>query len=226
LIASLALWALCASPAHALKETEEPQEFLLREAVALIQSGDSLGALTKIDEVINSFSPAPADSKKAFFCADGSTQTLMVLLTAANAKQDAVVVKSYNCFAYFLKGFALVSLKRPAEAGVALQKAAAMAPLNMQYINELAEWHKSQGQWQLSIDTFKHAISKLEFAPPDQAAAMHARSLRGVGFGLIELGKLDEAEASFQESLKHAPNHPTALAELDYIKQLRAKQKQ
>lgn len=51
--------------------------------------------------------------------------------------------------------------------------------------------------------------------------ADRARLLRAEGWGLIETGKLDAAQASYEESLKLEPNHETALLELECIKSLR-----
>lgn len=44
-----------------------------------------------------------------------------------------------------------------------------------------------------------------------------------MGFALIELRKLDEAEAVFNDSLKIEPANKVALNELAYIRDLRAK---
>lgn len=41
------------------------------------------------------------------------------------------------------------------------------------------------------------------------------------GFGLVELGRLDEAEAAYRESLKYDPDHPSVPGELAYIAGLR-----
>lgn len=49
-------------------------------------------------------------------------------------------------------------------------------------------------------------------APTDEA-----RLLRGKGFALIELGRLDEAEAAYRRSLELQPGHGGALHELSYI---------
>jgi Flp pilus assembly protein TadD len=49
-----------------------------------------------------------------------------------------------------------------------------------------------------------------------------ARALRCKGVGLIELGKLDEAEKAFNESLQIAPNNKQALNELAYIRRIRS----
>lgn len=48
-------------------------------------------------------------------------------------------------------------------------------------------------------------------------------ALRGIGFALIELHRLDEAEATFQESLNVEPNNRVALNELAYIRDLRSR---
>lgn len=51
----------------------------------------------------------------------------------------------------------------------------------------------------------------------------HALLLRKRGYSLVELGRLNEGEAAYKESLIYAPNNPTAEAELQYIQQQRAK---
>ncbi|NEX94026.1 hypothetical protein [Caulobacter sp. 17J65-9] len=48
-----------------------------------------------------------------------------------------------------------------------------------------------------------------------------ARLLRTRGFSLIEMKRLDEAEAAYRDSLKFQPGHTGALGELDYISKLR-----
>lgn len=57
---------------------------------------------------------------------------------------------------------------------------------------------------------------------PDMQPAMQARFDRGRGFALTELGRLDDAEAAYRESLELEPGNARALAELDYIAKLRA----
>jgi tetratricopeptide (TPR) repeat protein len=64
----------------------------------------------------------------------------------------------------------------------------------------------------LSLSTRYHSQSQY------QAAA-----LRGIGFSLIELQRLDEAETTFQDSLKIEPNNEGAVNELAYIRSLRDK---
>jgi tetratricopeptide (TPR) repeat protein len=54
---------------------------------------------------------------------------------------------------------------------------------------------------------------------PDSARAL---LLRGRGFSLTELGRLDDAEKSYRDSLIAEPNNARALAELNYIARIRA----
>ena len=49
------------------------------------------------------------------------------------------------------------------------------------------------------------------------------RKLRGQGYALVELHRLDEATGAYQGCLKLVPGEPKSLAELGYIQGLRAK---
>jgi tetratricopeptide (TPR) repeat protein len=53
------------------------------------------------------------------------------------------------------------------------------------------------------------------------SAKWTARAFRGLGFELIELRQLDEAEEAFRRALELEPGHPVAASELDVIDQLR-----
>ena len=45
--------------------------------------------------------------------------------------------------------------------------------------------------------------------------------MRGQGINLIDLNRLDEAEAALQRSLEVEPENPNALHELGYLERLR-----
>ena len=59
---------------------------------------------------------------------------------------------------------------------------------------------------------------------PWASSQQKGRALRGQGINLIDLGRLEEAEAAFQRSLEVEPNHPSAPHELGYIAHLRQQQ--
>ena len=98
-----------------------------------------------------------------------------------------------------------------------------MSPFNAHYLNKYAEWYKINRNWQTTYDVFSQARDLREFSPPDYADQIEARALRGTGFCLIKLGKLDEAEKMFKDSLKLVPENKMVLNEISYIRELRAK---
>lgn len=71
---------------------------------------------------------------------------------------------------------------------------------------------------------FAEALASYDagLAIPDLAPTFKAPMLRGRGFILTELGRLDEAEAAYRQSLSIAPDNPVALHELKYIASLHA----
>ena len=54
-------------------------------------------------------------------------------------------------------------------------------------------------------------------------AAYQPIALRGIGFMLVEVGKLDEAEQAYKDSLQLDPGNKIAESELAYIRQVRAR---
>jgi len=72
-------------------------------------------------------------------------------------------------------------------------------------------------RWPDVLDNFRKGAS-IGGLKPEQLALM----LRGQGLALTELGRLDEAEKVYRDSLTDAPNNPNALRELAYIAHLRA----
>jgi len=58
--------------------------------------------------------------------------------------------------------------------------------------------------------------------PIEQLTLDQSRFLRNKGIILIDLNRIDEAEAALNESIRLEPNNPGARRELQYIQQLRA----
>lgn len=180
-------------------------------------------AISAVEPVIASFEAAYPASKRLAYCGDGPSQALMLSLMAAKEKKDSVVVDQLYCDAYFMKGFALIDLGKRGDAGPFLKKASDLSPLNAHFMNEYAEWHKTNRNWQQSYDIFEKAKGVAEFSGDNFRKEVEARSLRGMGFNLIEMGKLKEAEKMFKQSLKILPKNSVATAELQYIKEQMAK---
>lgn len=142
--------------------------------------------------------------------------------TAASAAADSVVISSAVCDAHFGKGFALVDLGRGDLAEAELRRATELAPSNAHYANEYAELFKSRREWQRSYDGFAHAWSVVDKQADGPDRTIAARSLRGMGYNMIEMGKLDEAESYFTQSLAYEPNSDAAKNELKFIAQRKA----
>ncbi len=68
-----------------------------------------------------------------------------------------------------------------------------------------------------ALQCYEKATSAREWAP----ALYMGRALRGQGAQLIDLGRLDEAEAAFRRSLEFEPDSENARSELEYIEELR-----
>lgn len=97
----------------------------------------------------------------------------------------------------------------------------AVAPMSAGTLTERGYILNQQSKPEEAMAAYKRALELATRYPSQQR--FQALSLRGLGFALIELKRLDEAEATFQESLKVDPNNRLALDELAYIRQLRSK---
>lgn len=94
----------------------------------------------------------------------------------------------------------------------------ALDPARPQMLCEKAEILKGLRQFDASLECYREVAASAGWVPDKE----RARAYRGLGYVLIEMRKLDEAESSLRESLKIEPDNETALHELRYIEDLRA----
>lgn len=200
---------------------DDPQAKTVAAATEAMTAGRPEQALTTIEPALTAYERQYAGERRQLFCTYSQTETIAQMAGAAVAKQDAVALVTSWCDALFIKGYALADLKRFAEARPLLERAVAMAPLHAHFLNELGYVYQQQRDWQRSYDTYVRARDATAFSDKGRTAREKARALRGMGFALIELGKWDEAEALFNESLVLEPDNPNALNELRYIAQQR-----
>jgi tetratricopeptide (TPR) repeat protein len=139
--------------------------------------------------------------------------------------QDTLVINSIWGDALFIKGSALVSLKEYAEAEQVLAEAIALSPMNSMYLSEYAYVFLARKQWLEGLAWAQKAEEAASFSPESDAKGERGLALRHMGFAQIELGRLDEAEKTFKAALKLDRNDAKAKHELEYIKQMRARQK-
>jgi len=116
-----------------------------------------------------------------------------------------------------LLGSAAVERHKYSEALDLLDRGLAMQPLHWQLLAERISALYGLQRWEEGLKAADEAL-----ASGDMLIGMHAAPFhRKRGFGLVELGRLDEAQAAYEESLKDEPDNTTALGELEYIRGLR-----
>lgn len=204
-------------------EIENAREAELTAGLDLIRAGKPAEAVAKLDLVIAGYEAERRGTQVR--CADSLEQAILlsaVLTADSDLDGKATILGANWCSALFAKGYALIDLGRPDQAEVFLERATVMAPFEPHYVNELAELYKNRRQWQKSHDTFARALDIADYPGVDASPQVRARSLRGMGFNMIELGDLDTAEELFRRSQDYDPNSAAARTELEYIAELRA----
>lgn len=208
-----------------------------REALTAIQQqivegnkalteGVTWQAIENYDEAIRLCEEHYKDSKAKIYTARGVTDNFYYLLVAANNKQEAVVVSPECSDVHFYRGYSSIEVGDVEMAEMHFSKAVDYAPVNALYLVEYGHVFHIKKEWQKALEIFKEAeLAAQTYSPEDVKIKELTRAKRGIGFSLIELGRLDEAEAKFKECLDIDPNDEGAKIELAYINQLRDKVK-
>lgn len=199
---------------------------LLQEARLLIDSKSQAAAIPKCDAVIDAFRAYYGNSTQKVFCARTSAESLGVLLKASVDKTNAIALSSTWSDAYFIKGYALQDLHRLGEAKSMLQRALELSPLNSQYLAEIGDVYALEKNWAQAEQAYREAEDNAPLCPEASRADELGRARRGLGYVLVELGKLDEAEKKYQQCLAANPNDNKAKAELEYVREQKAKRKE
>lgn len=140
------------------------------------------------------------------------------------ATQNAMVIGPAWGDALFMKGSALVSLNAKAEAEQVLAEALKLSPMNSMYLSEYTYIFISNKEFEKGLEWATKAEQAAQFSPEGLKKEELGRAKRNMGYALIELGRLDEAEKKYKEALKLDKNDQKAKHELDYIRQLRSEQ--
>ncbi len=234
LFISLLLWRAAPSYAEtvsestaAARENEAKQTQILNYGAQLLKERRPAEAIENyFDKVIASYEAVyPADAK-AIYCARSAPERLLYLMQAAVDKKASVVIGPTWCDAYFLRAYGLIELGRNAQARESLEKAVAMSPKNAHYLSELASLDLRENNWKEAITRYETASQLArEFSPPESKGIELGEALRGRGYVLAELGRLEEAEATYQQCLEINSADNAAIGELRYVQSQRQKQK-
>ncbi|MCS0584003.1 tetratricopeptide repeat protein [Massilia pinisoli] len=209
-------------PAASARAAEAEQQQQVDAAARLLQQGKPAEAIDGVDKVIAHFEALRKDKTDLAYCARSPAEYLVYLLQATKDGTPASVYGPAWCDAYFLRGYALIELGRIGEARAALERAVQLAPREAHYRSELAELYAREKNWDEALAAFD-ASAKVaeESVDKEHNNAELGRALRGKGFVLVELAKLDEAEAMYRRCLEIDPADRKAMNELRYVLQRR-----
>ena len=174
------------------------------------------------DVVIAECDAAFGDSEERLYYARTPAESLFYLMKSAAEDQPASVLQVPCSEAHYLAGYASLNLGNVSMAEEHLVSARHWSPVNPQYTSELAHIKQIQRDWDAALRMFAEAEDNSKAFSPDELRNDElSRAKRGVGYSLIELGRLDDAEAKFLECLDINPNDEDAKHELEYIATLR-----
>lgn len=220
-LAPLAL-ALALLPAEAPLPQQQQAELArsdkVNEAIEAIKSKDASRALAILEPVLAEYEAAHPASGSKVYCAEGQGETLKALFGAALQEQNAVVLGSTWCYALWAKGFALVELGRMYDAVAPLERAAAMMPDTPRFSSELGYVYQMLKNPERSLAAYTAAATAAEkLTDPAQRKYELRRAWFGMGYDLVELGRLDEAEAVLRKCLAMVPDDQKIRNELNYV---------
>lgn len=192
-------------------------------AAASIKAGRPQEAIDTLTPVIAAYEAEHASDKRHQFCGMSTVETLTYMTIPSENKLGAVAYGPDYCNALYLKGYALIDLGRIAEARVFYERVVALAPMHAHFITELGQSYRYEKNWPKMLETCLHAEEMVAFAGQDNENREKALAWHCQGYALSELGRLDEAEKRYRDSLALDPEDAVAKNELQYIAQQRAK---
>jgi len=176
------------------------------------------------DKIISFFETRYKNSKANIYSARSEQEKSYYLRQAAekDPATNAIVVDWFFAQAYYLKSYALISLKRDSEALALSKRVVNMSPKNSQYLSELAYHYTQLKDWDAALLNYRGAeFAAKEFSSKGINKKHLGKALRGQGYVLVELKKLSEAEALYKKALELNKNDRKSIAELQYIQSLR-----
>ncbi|MEZ5937811.1 MAG: tetratricopeptide repeat protein [Hyphomonadaceae bacterium] len=173
---------------------------------------------------------AAGDEDSVYVLVDGATQTMAAIVDAAgtaeaggsDARSIVAVENPYLMIAFYLGTYyneygLFTDAVRVLSAGLALPEMfPELGETRVLLMIERAAALGQTGDREQALAAYDEVLQRPGLATPFRASA-----LRGRGFSLIELGRLDEAEAAYRASLEIDPDNPIAMNELTYIAGLR-----
>lgn len=205
-------------------DADDPDLALLDAGYRLLERNKPVEALRKsFDVVARRLDARYAKNGGTFYCARGDVEAIFYAGLAAAQKKDANILSATWSDAHYLRGYALLEIGKITESREALERAVALSPRNSRYLSELGYTYQVEKDWAESLARYAEAEAAAEMSPDEVRNTDTSRALRGQGFVLVELGRLDEAEAVYRKAMAADPSDKNSAGELKYIEQVRSK---
>ncbi|MDE2134201.1 MAG: tetratricopeptide repeat protein [Alphaproteobacteria bacterium] len=233
-----------ALPAHAdttpAPTAEQPwvkAQTLLDATLSDLSKGGIMAVAAHVSDLEQALAEAPqaiaaghAETGTITVLTDGPTDTLIALSAAAADKnaagrQTVAVNNPYPPISLYLGSY-YNEIGKPEEALRVLDAGLKLYGMRGVFgvgahrpllISERGAALASLKRWPEALANYDEGLALTGIDDRDRA-----RLYRGRGFALTELGRLDEAEQAYRDSLKLDPDSKIAEGELDYIARLRA----
>lgn len=223
----LAIPALAQEMPSLSKAEEVEMAKLLEAGVRKFQSGDPSQAIANFDQVAATYEERFRGRKAKFFCARWPVESTHYAVEAIGSDEEVKMLSASWAYAYFNKASVLMGRGSSAVAQVKalVEKAAALAPSNAEFLGGLGFIYQQEKNWPLSLAWYQKAeAAAREYSPRNVAAEELLAALHGKAYALIELKRFDEAEKALRECLAVDKSDANAQKELRYIESVKAKQ--
>lgn len=155
---------------------------------------------------------------------DGPMETVLAMADAAGKGRSVSAIQNPYPLLGFMLAFYYNDIGKPQDALRVIAITLQREPMPGNHVGaRMASLFTEQAT---AFDNLKRWSDALAAGDAGVKASQNdkdkSRSQRARGFALVELGRLDDAEAAYNESLKLEPGNPLAQRELAYIAQLRS----
>ena len=197
-------------------------EQFLQNGYSELSRRNYMNAIEEFENAVYLCEGQYSDSETRYYAARTLTETMFYMVRAAADETKAVAVGTQCSDALYLRGYAGIDLGELDSAQIFIERAVRMSPMNSMYLSELGHILQAKRDWQKALETYELSAEAAQTYSPEELKNKElARAKRGIGYVLIELGRLDEAEIQFRECLDIDAEDAGAIGELKYIEDLR-----
>ena len=207
---------------------EDSPEFDKEKNKVLLQNGHRNLLNGNLEESLNqNFNPIIknyrsffTDKKEVFYSPRTEKEKEIFLKKASSTSKKIVLLSSILPEAHYYKAYAQIGMKKLNDAESTLNEALSMSPYNSKYTSELGLIYLMRKNWKQALNIYKRAEKYAQnYSPKSEVKQELIKAMRGVGYSLIEIGELNEAEKKFNSLLRLDSKDKIALNELGYIQE-------